>query len=362
MRNFIAFLLLIPLIVSCKKETENIIWQRSFGSGNALFIKATSDSGFVGCGELNSKPYLVKLSREKSTLFDFTSERDGLFSSGWSDDSCFIAAGSSNDNMLLTRINNNGDQVWDTTISTSFKINVTNLCYTGGGKFLAVGSSISDTDDPEAAGLLFIWFDTTGQIIKNDEITGTDTISASQVIVDNSGNIYLALTRKINGSKATASVAKYNSNLQKLWEEKIYNNTDYTAVCNDVILTGSDSLYATGKIEAYNTSGTLDNSFMASLSTSGKLGWKKYFENSNSGSALISNDSDVLFMLNKNCFIISVLDPYSGTVKDPIRMFNECNSYNTDAFGTDIDIFYDRNILVAGSTGGNFYLAIKPSL
>jgi hypothetical protein len=350
------------LIVSCKKETDNIIWQRSFGSGNALFIKATSDSGFVGCGELNNKPYLVKLSREKSTLFNFTSERDGLFSSGWSDDSCFIAAGSSNDNMLLTRINNNGYQVWDTTISASFKINVTNLCYIGGGEFLAVGSAIPDTDDPEAVGLLFIWFDTTGQIIKNDKITETDIISASQVIVDNSGNIYLALTRKIEGFKASASVAKYSSNLQKLWEEKIYNNTDYTAVCNDVLLIGSDSLYATGKIEAVRTSGTLDNSFMASLSTSGKLGWKKYFENSNSGSALISNDSDVLFMLNRNCFIISVLDPYSGTVLGPIRMFNECNSYTTDAFGTDIDIFYDRNILVAGSTGGNFYLAIKPSL
>jgi hypothetical protein len=248
----------------------------------------------VGCGELNSKPYLVKLSREKSTLFDFTSERDGLFSSGWSDDSCFIAAGSSNNNMLLTRINNNGNQVWDTTISGSFKISVTNLCYTGGGKFLAVGSSIPDTDDSKAVALMFIWFDTTGQIIKNDSITGTDIISASQVIVDNSGNIYLALTRKNKGFKASASVAKYNSNLEELWEEKIYNNTDYTAICNDIILTGSDSLYATGMIEAYRTSGTLDNSFMASLSTSGKLGWKKYFENSNSGSALISNDSDVV--------------------------------------------------------------------
>ncbi|MCX6328513.1 MAG: hypothetical protein NTZ85_03215, partial [Bacteroidia bacterium] len=236
MRNFIASLLLIPLIVSCKKETENIIWQRSFGSGNALFVKATSDSGFIGCGELNSKPYLIKLSREKSTLFDFTSKRDGLFSSGWSDNSCFIAAGSSNDEMLLTRISNNGYQVWDTTISASFKISVTSLCYTGGGEFLAVGSSISDTDDPGAVELLFIWFDTTGQIIKNDKITETDSISASQVIVDNSGNIYLSLTRKIEGFKAFASVAKYNSNLQKLWEQKIYNNTDFTAVCNDVLL------------------------------------------------------------------------------------------------------------------------------
>jgi hypothetical protein len=362
MRNFIASLLLIPLIVSCKKETENIIWQRSFGSGNALFVKATSDSGFIGCGKLNSKPYLIKLSREKSTLFDFTSKRDGLFSSGWSDNSCFIAAGSSNDEMLLTRISNNGYQVWDTTISASFKISVTSLCYTGGGEFLAVGSSISDTDDPQDVGLLFIWFDTTGQIIKNDKIIETDTISASQVVVDNSGNIYLALTRKVKGYKASASVAKYNSNLQKLWEQKIYTNTDFTSVCNDVLLIGSDSLYATGKIEAANTSGTLENSFMVSLSTSGKLGWKKYFEYSNSGSALISNDSDILFMLNRNCFIISVLDPYSGTVMGPIRMFNVCDSYTTDAFGTDIDIFYDRNILLAGSTGGNFYLAIKPYL
>lgn len=365
MRSFIAFLFLFYLLVSCKKETEDIIWQRSFGSGNALFIKAASDSGFIGCGELNGKPYLVRLTREKSALFDFTFEMNGLFSSAWSDDSCLIAGGISNGKMLLVRINNYGYQIWDTTITASFNLDVTNLCYTGGGEFLAVGSAIPGTDDMDAVKLLFVRFDTTGQIIENKEIPETDEtdiISANNAVVDNSGNIYLAFTRKIAEFETSASVVKYNSSFVKLWEEKIYNNNDYAAICSDIIFNGTDSLYVTGKIEVTRTSGTLDNSFMASMSTTGNIGWKKYFENSNSGAGLTLNDSEVLFMLNRNCFIISIIDPNSGTVMGPVRMFSVCDSYTTDAFGEDIDVFYDGNILVAGSTGGSFYLAIKPSM
>ncbi|MCK7534771.1 MAG: hypothetical protein MZV63_29105 [Marinilabiliales bacterium] len=89
--------------------------------------------------------------------------------------------------------------------------------------------------------------------------------------------------------KPKASVAKYNSNIQKLWETDLYNNPDFTAGCYDAIPDASGNVYVTGRMEAANASGTLNNSYLASLTRLGVINWKKYIENSNSGSALQLN-------------------------------------------------------------------------
>jgi hypothetical protein len=361
MSKSISFFLLVIILVSCKKEDDNIIWQRSFGQGNAFFIETAPDSGILSCGTILDKPYMVKLTKEKSLETDYSSDRDGLFSSVWSDTICYIAAGGSNGKMLLARIDKNGSKVWDTTIVAGFYLDITSLVYTGNGNFLAVGSASQDSSDNGASGILFIRFDTTGNIIENNEITGPDFVSASNVAVDGSGNIYLPLTRKSGSQKPKALVVKYNSDIQKLWETELYNNPDFAAACYDVVVNGPDNIYATGKTEAANASGTLDNSFLVSLSRSGAVNWKKYLENSNTGSAVIINDSEGLMMLNRNCFIIRKAEILDGSEAGTIRMFSECDSYTTDAFGSDMNFYYDGNILAAGSLGGNFYLALKSS-
>jgi hypothetical protein len=361
MKKLIALSLLIFLIASCKKESSDFIWERSYSQGNAFFVASTSDSGFVGCGMMNNKPYLVKLSSNKSTETDFTYERNGLFSSAWSDASCFIAGGSNNGKMLLARIDNNGSKVWDTTFTSGFYVDLTTLCYTGSGTFLAVGTASPDSAGSIGTGLLFVKFDATGKIITRKEITETTFIAASGAVTDINGNILLALTRKSGSSKTKASVSKYNSDIQKLWEIDLYNNTQIAAGSFGIITDDAGNAYVTGKTEVTRTEGTLDNSFLASISTSGAIRWKRYLENSNSGSALIFNDSDVLMMLNKNCMIINMANPDDGSDAGFIRMFSVCDSYNTDAFGAHLDLNYDGNILAAGSRGGNFYLALKSS-
>jgi hypothetical protein len=361
MSKSVSFFLLVIILVSCKKEDDNIIWQRSFGQGNAFFIETAPDSGILSCGTTMGKPYLVKLARDKSVATDYSSDRNGLFSAVWSDTVCFIAAGSSSGKMLLTRIDKSGNKVWDTTIVAGFYLDITSLVHTGNGNFLAVGSASPDSSDNGASGILFIRFDTTGSVIENKEITGTDFVSASNAAVDGSGNIYLPLTRKTGSQKPKALVAKYNSDIQKLWETELYNNPNFSAACYDAVVDESGSVYATGKTEAANESGTLDNSFLATLSSSGAVGWKKYLENSNSGSAVIINDSEGLMMLNRNCFIIRKADVLDGSEAGTIRMFSECDSYTTDAFASDMSFYYDGNILTAGSLGGNFFLALKSS-
>jgi len=66
-----------------------------------------------------------------------------------------------------------------------------------------------------------------------------------------------------------------------------------------------------------------------------------------------------LMMLNTNCFIVNMADPADGADEGKIRMFEVCDSKNTDAFGEDLDINYDGNIIVAGTRGGNYYLALE---
>ena len=360
MKKIFVLLLFSLLIISCKKESDNIIWQRSFGEGNALFVMSSPDSGIVACGEVSASPFLIKLSRDKSTETTFTYPGGGLFSSAFYCDSFFIAAGSSEGSMLLSRIDAEGMLVWDAAVTTGFNISLTKLL-PDGTDLLAIGSTGPDYSAAAAYGLLFVKFDTSGNIIDTTEVTENEFISVGNAVKDYQGNIYLALTRQETDKKPRASVAKFNSSFQKLWEEELYNNTNFGAGCLGIAIGESDSLYLTGKTEVSREAGTLDNSYLASMSTSGNIGRKKYLENSNSGTDLITNESGEILLLNSNCFIIGVIDPMNGYDIRLIRMYNECDSYHSDAFGADLDLDYDGNILAAGSRGGSFYLALKSS-
>jgi hypothetical protein len=360
MREISGIIILLITLVSCKKEPSDFIWERSFGPGSAYFAGFSPDSGILACGTINNKPYLLKLNRGKETVVDYSSGNNGLFSSAWSDTSCFIAAGNSNGKMLLECIDNSGTISWDTTFAARFEIGLTNLYYAGNGNFLALGSAYPDSSSVGATGLLFVRFDTTGKIISKKELTETNFIAAGSLWVDNSGNIFLPLTRKISGAKPKASVAKYNSDFQKIWETELYNNPEFGATAKSIILDKSGLIYVTGKTEVTREGGVQDNSFVASLSGSGTTRWKDYLEFTNRGSALLFRN-DVLMMLNMNCFIVSMINTDDGSDAGMIRMFSVCNSKNTDAFGYDFDINYEGNLLVSGMKGDSFYLALKAS-
>jgi hypothetical protein len=359
MKKILALLSITLLIISCKKENDNIVWNKSYGPGNAYFAMASADSGIIVCGVKNNKPYLLKLSSDKNLEADYISDQNGIFTSAWGDTSCFIACGSSDGKLLISRISTDGNKNWDTTLAAGFPVEVAGLAHTDGGSFLAIGSANPDSSDIGSTGLLFVRFDTSGTLLLKKEITDPYFISANNFTLDISGNIYLALTRRNPFAKSRASVSKYNSDIQKLWETELYNNPDVTSTCMGVQIGLSDSVYVTGKTEVARTGGTLDNSYIASLGKSGTVGRKKYLENSNAGCDLVFDSNGRILMLNRNCFFISIIDPLTGYGSERLRMFSECDAYKTDAFGSAIDIFYNGSIIVAGSLSGNFYLALK---
>jgi hypothetical protein len=365
MQRLFVILLIVFTGFSCRKESSSFLWEKSFGKGNAYYISSSPDSGIVACGEISGNPFLLKLSKEKNTIAEYTSERDGLFNRAWYDTSVFIAAGSSNGDILLAAIKKDGTKLWDTTISAGFNIDFTRLCYSGSGSFVAVGTATADSSSIATSGLLFLRFDTTGHILGRKDVTSTGFISAGDPVIDASGNLYIPVTRKNTGMKPKASVFKYNVDLNELWETDLYNNIGFSSSARGATSDDAGNIYVCGKTEVAGNSGSLENSFAASLGSTGNIIWKKYLEDSNSGSAMLINNSDVLMTLSRNCFIID-LTSYdkvkdSVAIEGVIRWFSVCDPYDTDAFASDFDIDNYGNIIAAGSLGGKFYLAVKSS-
>jgi hypothetical protein len=358
----IVLILILLLIQGCKKSTNNVVWQKSYGTGNAMFVKATADSGLLSCGELGGKPYLIKLDRNKNKISEYKYDDIGIFSSAWSDGDIAIAAGSSKKKMLITCINKQSNIVWDTTFSSGSNIDYTLLLYLGNGELLAIGSASPDSVNSGVTRLYCVWFNTEGTVSAKKEIPetpGSSSIFVKRVAADNSGNFYFALTRKSTGSERKATVAKYNSLLQSLWETELYNNPNFGASSLGITLDNTGYIYVSGKTELSVVSGTIDNTFAACLTIGGTISWKKYLEIANTGSAALIDENGKALILNSNCFVINVLDVVSGSPTGILRTFDACDSDKTDAFGKDFDINYDGNLIMAGSKGGGFYLVMK---
>lgn len=359
MRRLIPVLIVLILGSACKKTVSLLSWERTYGSGNASYVKSTSDSGLIACGEANNQPFLIRLDRNKMTVLDLKAEMSGRFTSVWYDTSGYISGGSTNGRMLLMRHSKTGNKLWDKTIDPGFNVDLTQILYTGNGSFIAIGSASPDTVYSIVSGLLFLSFDSTGQVINEQKyLNGFFTASCS-ADTDNSGNIYLALTRREISSKQKATIAKFNDGFQLIWEVELANNPAYGAAATAVRYDGAGNVYVAGRTEVPTDGGSLNNSFIVSLTDGGSVNWKKYPESSNTGASILINTADEVLLLNKNCFIVNILDRGNGADGGRVRMFDICDPYNTNVIGSDFDLTFNGDIILAGSHSGSFYLAVK---
>jgi hypothetical protein len=56
-----------------------------------------------------------------------------------------------------------------------------------------------------------------------------------------------------------------------------------------------------------------------------------------------------------------MVNSVDGNNFNKIRTIDACDSKTTDSFASDIEIDTENNILLSGSRGGNFYIAVKPA-
>jgi len=362
MQKTIVLLIVLFLSISCNRESSIFMWEKSMGEGNSFFVNESPDSGIVAGGELNHKPFIVEFDRKRSLLYTVSYPGNGVFSSGWGDTSGYIAAGSTEGKMLIARFGRTGRPIWDTTFATSSHISFSRLVYEGGGILLAAGTADPDSTSSGMAGLLFVRFDTTGNIITKKEVTDDWFTAAGNIAEDGSGNIYIPVTNRSNSSRPRAAIAKFSPDLNLTWQTDLYNNSSYSSSATSVFLDGS-YIYVTGRTEMAEQEGTVDDSFIAALNASGLLAWKKYMEIYNAGSRFRINDEGTMMLMNRNCFLINLLSNFGSDsapdISGLLRLFDGCDSKNTDAAGNDFYIDHEGNITACGSLGGNFYISVK---
>jgi hypothetical protein len=365
MKRLIPVIILLSLLACNKKDKDNLIWDRTLGPGEALFISASPDSGFIAAGQSNGKPFLVRYNKKREKVAAFTKEASGLFSSAWCDTTACIAGGSSAGKMLIVKYNWHGNISWEKSINAGFNVLYTKLFNSGNGRFVALGTASSDSTSSVASGLYFVVFDTAGTVISEKKISESLSLSSVSSASDNSGNIYLALTKKSSGGKPMAYAAKYNSSLLKIWEKALFNNASYASTSLAVTIGGNGSIYVAGKTEVPSGTGYIDNSFVTCLTSSGEFsgGWteKRYPEIGNEGSALLVDASNTLMLLNRNCMVVDLLASADGTDAGVLRTFSECVPKSTDAYGNDFALDFEGNILLAGKQGGNFFIGLRGS-
>jgi hypothetical protein len=358
----VLLFLVLALASGCRKSSENIVWEKTLGTGNALFVKATADSGIISCGELDGKPYMIKLDRNKKIISEYKYGNNGLYNSFWGNSDFSIIAGNTKGKMLITCLDRQNNLLWDTTLTSTIKLDYSSVCYLGNGEFVCVGTVSPDSITVLSTKIFCVWFDASGTITDKREFQENSSVSVNRALCDNNGGIYLAFTRQYTGSKPRATVVKYNYMFQKLWETELYNNPGFLSSTHGIMLDNSGSVFVTGKTALSDGSTTVDNSFSARLENSGIITWRKYLESANSGSSVIIDKTGQLFILNTNCLRINVLNASDGIETGVIRTFNACDSEKTTFYGTDFDFNYDGNLIIAGSKSGGFYLVMKSPL
>lgn len=353
--------LVFSLFTACNKDENRylFIWEQTFGSGSALDVAMAADSGMVACGTSSGHPFLKKITRGKVVRVDYTMDRAGSFTACWSDTASFIVAGSSQGSLLLAKLDKVGELVWDTLIDASFYIDKASLALKNDNTFIVVGSACADSLRDEVSGLLFVEFDTAGNVDLNHELLETTSIYAEGMAMDGNGNIYLPMTRRWGEDKPTAGAAKFSAELHKIWECELYNNPNYGAAAMDVEY-DDGMLYMTGRTETLKEEQVVNNSFIVALNPSTGVDiWKSYRDKSNTGVDILMVPDLGVLALNRNCFVASLADPADGTDLGKIRMFNGCDSYSTTERGASVKVYYDQSLLIGGTRGGSIFVALK---
>ena len=122
MKRVFPLIVVIVLLASCKKSESDFIWERSYGKGTALFVRTSSDSGLIACGEVTGKPYLIRLDNTRKLILEYKGEYAGLFSSVWFDTSGYIAGGNSGGKMSLVRLSPKGINLWDKSLDAGLML------------------------------------------------------------------------------------------------------------------------------------------------------------------------------------------------------------------------------------------------
>ncbi len=286
---------------------------------------------------------------------------NGAFNSLLEDTSGYYAAGHSNGDILVSRINHQGDEEWSALLTVPLDVSKAVIRPDGENSFLVCGSAHIDSSDASVFALFSI--DRTGTISGEALPDMAYKVTVNDFVINPSGNIYAALAKAVEGSKSRASVVEMTKSGEVLWENELYNNSRFAAACQAIKIYDNGDIFVTGKTELNIEDNTLENSFLSALGSDGDVKIKKYLESSNCGVDIGFDEFDRVHMLNRNCFIINIINNISAQLEEMdetlIRTFAVCDPYATDSFASAVKITEGGDYVLCGSQSGKVYYSLR---
>jgi len=355
MRNIILLLLLVQ-IVSCSKEKAGFILEKSFGAGSAYDAEIASDTTFLIAGESDNSPLLTKTGSGSAIDINYSPDYPGRFTEVIESTAGYLLAGCSEGNIAICSIDNEGVEIWDTIVGVNPYINIARLSKYENDTYLLIGSDHPDSLNSNT--FIVAIFDIDGNILQLAEAIPGFSPSITDLTVLSPYEIYVSITKNTGVINSKASVARITSEGAIIWETELYNNKDYMAGSLAIEADGGN-LYVAGSTEYTGGDSDVSNSFVAALSQSGTVTWKKYLENSNVGSDLDFDSNMNLVLLNQNCLILTNITLPDASSTQQIRVLDVCDSYNTLTLGKALSISNENDYFISGSKDNKFYYALK---
>lgn len=346
------------LVASCSKDDPgSFVWEKTGGDGLAIFSSITADSMFLFAGSSSNKPYIIKTGKSGSKIFSYQPDIGGRFTSAVEDTSGFFLAGASGGTLLLSRLSKDGTEIWTKSVDAAAEVLTASILKISDNTFLAVAGDHPDSVRFDS--FLMVYFDRDGEVVESHEPAPGYKVAINDATTGPAGELYLAITKVVTGTKTRASIGRFTSEGLKVWERELYNNPLFGAATLEIDCDESGNIYATGYTELAFEDELLTNSWVSSLAPGGSVLWKSYLESSNFGEEILFDQNFSLLVMNRNCGTINFLSESTGTIDGRLRVYEVCDPYDTGIKLFSMAVAHDGRYIMAGSKSEKFYYALR---
>lgn len=348
-----AIIILIIAVACNSEDNKGFLWEKETGhNGSAYVSHYTSDSLYLFAGSSSGKPAAVKTTVSGRLIYRYDGDEPGRYTSVTEDTSGIYIAGSSNGKIIISRITNRFSHIWTFTYDSSTGIESAKILKWNEDKYIVVGGDRADSLRYDSFVILIINRD--GERVFLAEPGGGTRQTVSDIVTVDQ-DIVAAVTRKNEGGKSQAVIARYSTTGDLIWEKELYNNPEFGASTSALERGDDGTIYATGLTELPDGDGLLTSSWVAGFTPAGKLLWKRYLENSNAGVDLFIKDGTDLMVLNRNCGIINHISLPDGSVTDRSVLYYACDPSDSEVDLRSVNVLPCGDYLVTGSRLGKFY-------
>lgn len=348
----ICVVLFVVFLLSAFAGSAQSTWQKAYGTlsdEDGIRVKQTSDRGYVVLGYTSNDSLCLLKTDSIGNLswyktFDTITPADELFSIQETPDSGYFIACSQS--MYVIRTDKNGDTIWTKKLEDGQGNTIaSDVSHTSDGDYVIAGSNHNNPGDEN---ILLVKMNINGDTVWTKSIDNHENDRASSVLQSNDGGFVITgfSSLFLNSDSSYIFLLKTDSSGNPLWEKSyVVSGDDYSSALQE---TYDGGFIITGQSFNFTTS----YGIILKTDASGNLIWNKAIENVgvysvsetiDSGNVFAGFTSTVIpgsvFLLKTNANGDTVWSKvYGGIV--------ECG-------GESVQQTFDGGYIVSGFTNGN---------